>query len=640
MRMHKKEKYGLLIAILAVLAALAGLMAYSIDDHYKQLKNEAISVAEAQTRLLSDDVKIWMEQCSSAMFLSSLAVTELIDGGADKQNLKEFFARLEQHYRNDPGSGVLSVFAYLDGHFMKSDWMPTPDYDPTSRAWFKGAMEGNGEVEFTGLYTDAITGNTIVSAGVKLPNGRGLMGADFLLTPLQMSLDLLEYPSYVTVFIMDSSGKVVAHKESEMVGKNLTDGRSSEAFARQILETKNGSVKGEFFGINAIAYYANVGGWYVVSYLDEDRFWVAEKDHFTTVAALSALALMLLVALCMYCFIRMLRTKEKEQIAKNKLECSNRMMIRTLTKTIDAKDHYTNGHSMRVASYAEKIAHKLGKPKSFRDKVYYAGLLHDVGKINVPEEVINKKGKLTDEEYAQVKVHPIAGFQILRDVEDADSFISDAARYHHERFDGRGYPCGLAGDDIPEVARIVGMADAYDAMASNRSYRSALPQSVIVDEIKRNRGRQFDPRMADAMLELIGEDQEYSMRQKESDSKIVLIVDDDYVNSKLIADMLRREVPKYSVVFATSGKECLKKVELTTFDLILLDVQLSDMDGFRTYEAIRKTLPQTPVVFMTADRRLATIRKAMSLGVYDYITKPVSHQNLASIVMSTLRSNR
>ena len=148
--------------------------------------------------------------------------------------------------------------------------------------------------------------------------------------------------------------------------------------------------------------------------------------------------------------------------------------VTALSEAVDAKDRYTSGHSKRVAEYSRKIAERMGKSKEEQDEIYRAGLLHDVGKIRIPEDIINKPGRLTDEEYNTIKIHPITGYNILRGIAE-DSSIATAAKHHHERFDGKGYPTGLTGEEIPETARILGVADAYDAMASNRSYRDALP---------------------------------------------------------------------------------------------------------------------------------------------------------------------
>ena len=182
-------------------------------------------------------------------------------------------------------------------------------------------------------------------------------------------------------------------------------------------------------------------------------------------------------------------------------------VIETLVGTIDAKDKYTNGHSVRVAKYSKMIAERLGKSQEECKQIYYVGLLHDIGKIGIPDEIINKTSRLTDEEFAVIKTHPDVGYNLLNKLSKIEN-VSVGAHYHHERFDGRGYPEGLKGEEIPEIARIIAVADTYDAMTSNRSYRNAMSQEKVRSELEKGKGTQFDAKFADVMLEIDLEIQE------------------------------------------------------------------------------------------------------------------------------------
>lgn len=183
-----------------------------------------------------------------------------------------------------------------------------------------------------------------------------------------------------------------------------------------------------------------------------------------------------------------------------------------LASAIDAKDKYTHGHSNRVALYSKEIAALSGKNEQECEEIYYAALVHDVGKIGISDAVINKKGRLTEEEYAEMKKHPVIGRDILVSI-NLSPFLVEGAYYHHERYDGKGYPEGKKGEDIPELARIIAVADAYDAMTSNRSYRDPLPQAKVREEMEKGIGTQFDPNFARIMLTLIDADTEYDMRE-------------------------------------------------------------------------------------------------------------------------------
>ncbi len=198
------------------------------------------------------------------------------------------------------------------------------------------------------------------------------------------------------------------------------------------------------------------------------------------------------------------KTEENEQLFLH--------VVSSLADAIDAKDTYTNGHSGRVAKYSKEIARRYGYSGKDLDDIYMMGLLHDVGKIGIPDAVINKPAKLTDEEYDIIKNHPVLGARILGNIKEMPS-LANGARWHHERYDGKGYPDGLSGEDIPKESRIIAVADAYDAMTSNRSYRKPLPQGVVREELEKGKGTQFDPVFADIMLSMIDEDTDYLMRE-------------------------------------------------------------------------------------------------------------------------------
>ncbi len=191
--------------------------------------------------------------------------------------------------------------------------------------------------------------------------------------------------------------------------------------------------------------------------------------------------------------------------------------IKAMAKTIDKKDTYTKGHSERVARYSRFLAKCLGvSDENELNNIYYAGLLHDIGKIGIPATIIRKDTKLTDEEYARIKKHPAIGYEILKNVK-SNPLLGLGAYYHHEHYDGSGYPQGVKGEDIPFVARIICVADTYDAMTSKRSYRDCLPQEVVKKQLTDGLGTQFDPIICKTMLTLIDMDVNYLMKQLDTD---------------------------------------------------------------------------------------------------------------------------
>lgn len=221
----------------------------------------------------------------------------------------------------------------------------------------------------------------------------------------------------------------------------------------------------------------------------------------------SLLFYLLLVALMLWMIIALIarivyvKTKRLMQRAENDSRIIKQTMS-TFMGFIDAKDSSTDGHSKRVAAYAERLARKYGLSEQDAKRIYYIALMHDCGKIGIPDSVLGKPGKLTKEEFDIIKTHTVKGGKILKDFNSIPN-IREGALYHHERYDGKGYPKGLSGEAIPLVARIICVADAFDAMNSDRCYRKRLSTEEITEQLKTNRGTQFDPKIADCMLELL-----------------------------------------------------------------------------------------------------------------------------------------
>ncbi len=232
-------------------------------------------------------------------------------------------------------------------------------------------------------------------------------------------------------------------------------------------------------------------------------FYFASAYIMGTFLAIGFVAL-LVCTLCQVILDAIL-TAEKGRIVA---EDQKMKTIKTIANTIDAKDSYTGGHSERVGEYSrilcEALMDEYGFTQDDSNRIRYIGTLHDIGKIAVPDKVLNKQGKLTDEEYSLMKTHTSSGTEVLRFIDNING-LEDGVRHHHERYDGNGYPDGLKGEEIPLVARILCIADCYDAMTTDRVYRKRLEDDVVYEEIRNCAGTQFDPRLAEIFLRLIDE---------------------------------------------------------------------------------------------------------------------------------------
>ena len=214
------------------------------------------------------------------------------------------------------------------------------------------------------------------------------------------------------------------------------------------------------------------------------------------IIALFAFGISVIVILVSLFFYRMMRQQAK--VDDEKIES----LLKLCASFIDTRDEYTKMHSTHVAEYSKMIAAEMGFDEDFQKNIYYMGMMHDVGKVLIPKEILCKTAKLNDDEWREMKRHTTYGGEILESFKFVKG-IREAALYHHERYDGKGYPEGLSGEAIPIQARIIAVADSYDAMHTNRSYRRHLSDEAIVSELEKNKSLQFDPDAADALLRIL-----------------------------------------------------------------------------------------------------------------------------------------
>lgn len=293
----------------------------------------------------------------------------------------------------------------------------------------------------------------------------------------------------VSVFMegADKSPVIMSHSEmTDIVYSNLPSGKY--VFRLAILDSKTGNVLAE--------------NTYRISKEPEifEHWWF--KMYAVAVVVITVAYLTWLIIRTQ--IVKTIRMQKLElDFAKNQIKMGNETIL-TIARTVDAKDENTSQHSVRVSEYSVLIAKKLGFGNEECENLRKTAMLHDIGKIGIPDSVLNKPAKLTDEEYAIMKSHVTIGAEILKNFTMIEN-VADGALYHHEKYDGSGYASGLKGEEIPLNARIIGIADAFDAMTANRVYRKKLDPDFVIGELKRCKGTQFDPKLVDIMLELIGD---------------------------------------------------------------------------------------------------------------------------------------
>ncbi|MCK4249691.1 MAG: response regulator [Candidatus Omnitrophica bacterium] len=321
---------------------------------------------------------------------------------------------------------------------------------------------------------------------------------------------------------------------------------------------------------------------------------------------------------------------------KNISEHSCLETIAVLAAMIEANDPLTRGHSEWVKKYTLLIARQMGMSEESLELLRRAALMHDIGKIGIDSKILNKPGPLSYAQRLIVQKHPLIGIQILRPLK-ALSKILPIIYYHHEFYDGRGYMNKLKGEEIPLESRILAVADALEAMSSNRPYRRALSREKIIEELETGKGGQFDPQIVQCVLDLIKQNRfEFCDNRTggtklscQSYKKLILIIDDD-PDLCLLMKMNLKEFCNFKVITVCDPKEGIEIAKDAKPDMILLDYMMPGLNGFEVLRILKHNnqTSNIPVIMLTVQGDEASKLRAFQLYSDDYITKPVSTEEL------------
>lgn len=609
-----------ILTIVSIFVMLASMVIYTLISFYNSSVERIEEIGKQS--LISESVQIenYLNRGMDILWVTADTVNNMLENHATSTDILQYLRAEADHQHAQVDENFTGIYGYIGGEYLDGiGWVPPEGYVPKEREWYVAAVEAGGKPTIVAPYLDAQTNTIMISVSQLLADGESVVSLDIALNEVQYITENITLEDMGYGFIIDKNGLVIAHFDAGEKGKVYPLNEEQNQLITGIYDESEENFEMMINGEKCRVFSNKVmDEWYVVMIVSDARLFQNLRRQIAMNAGISLLAYLIIVVFCVVAYHGMYEHQKRDSENKERLNRLNANIVRALAYTIDAKDRYTSGHSQRVANYSMELAKRMGKSAEEQRLVYYAGLLHDVGKIRVPEDVINKPGKLTEEEFNQIKMHPISGYHILKDIYE-DNRIAIGARYHHERYDGNGYPNGLAGENIPEIARIIGVADAYDAMASNRSYRAALPQEVVRSEIENGRGGQFDPVVADIMLQMMDEDPEYTMRQLESVQKKVLVVDDEDGNIKMIERILKDE-EVYQILAAHSCSEAVEQLKKHNVDIVLLDSKVQEMSGLEVLRYIRG-VRDVPVVLMTGDKSFETIQKAIETGIDDYVSK-------------------
>ena len=631
--MKTNEKRLFFTTIAVTLALLAGFTVYNFVSFYNNAVGNVEAVGENALAYETEQLTGYLNKGMDVLKVTSISVEYMIDEGKSAKDIERFLIEQSQRYMEDIDENFSGIYGWVLGEYIDGiGWVPDADFVAKERDWYIAAQKGKGEAVIVSPYVDAHTHTVMISISRMLSDGDSVISLDITLNEIQALISQIGLDDMGYGFIVVRDGMVVAHRDVAEIGKNYYENSEMAGLLNAI--SGEHSTFDYDIGGNECKIFTNtvMDDLRVVLVIESAKLFSAIQAILVRNLILCLVIFGAILVFSVFMMKRLRETAKNEQRYREQLKRQNSDFIKTIVRIIDAKDRYTNGHSQRVANYSREIARRLGKDEEEQTQIYYAGLLHDVGKIRVPKDVINKPGRLSEEEFKQIKIHTVTGYYILKEIYK-EGPILHAAKFHHERFDGMGYPMGLSGENIPEVARIVGVADAYDAMASDRSYRKALPQATVRSEIEMGRSGQFDPIIADVMLDMIDDDRNYTMRQAESRVKTILAADEQVFTLRMINDILG-ESSDYNIIGTQRREELFSLIEEINADLLVIDETL--LDDVKTFTQNIREKSDIPIVLLVSDRKALSFNEFSEAGITDFVTKPISSYVFQEIIHGIL----
>lgn len=502
---RKARRMNLIFTLVATLALMVFAVIYNNLTFYDASVTGAYEDGEEAIKTMATEFENYLTVASTTLRVTADSVDLMKAAGRSVDEIEQYIVAQTKRQAEQFDENYTGIYAYMDGRYLDGvGWVPPADYEPTTREWYKSAVEAGGEAVIVSPYLDAQTGAVVITIARGIADAaapgepiRNVVALDVAVSHIQKVTKDIRIAEKGYAMVVNTDGFLVAHQDETLNGKYIW-----EVYGPELLDSirgaKSSRITARMDGEKVTLFIAPVmDQWYAV---------IAVRNAELLEGTRSQLAVNITVSLITFCLIALFYFigYKNEQLAGKKVEEMNLQVITALASAIDAKDPYTRGHSTRVSRYSVLIAEALGWDRLRIEDLRFAALLHDIGKIGVPDSILNKPGRLTDVEFSIIKSHTTMGGEILRG-RTVVACAEDVAMSHHERVDGKGYPRGLRGEEMTDEARIVSIADAFDAMSSSRVYRKACSRDYILGQLTEGRGKQFDAEYVDVLIRLWNE---------------------------------------------------------------------------------------------------------------------------------------
>lgn len=554
--MKSKKEYRLIqyiMTLAATLIALGIIVYYTFSSFYSVAMEDAVTIGKNSVSQEAEELNNFLMRGLDVMQVTGLVVDSMMREGAAPEEIERFLLQESEDYTREIDKNFTGIYGVFNGVYLDGiGWVPDETYVPQERAWYTAALEGGGKPVVVSPYLDAQTHSIMISVSQLLSDGESVVSLDIVMDEMQEMAENIQLNGEGYGFIIDRNGLVVAHHDPSEKGKNYisdigAQGTEMQEMARKVIASDGSAVTMEIDGKECMIFSQEVQrDWFVVMVVNTADLFERVEDNLWRNILVSLLIFIVVGYFCTSSYYNRnksiryaeelknyqatLEERVAEQTAKIKEQTLERIrmqenVIEGMAAIIESRDNSTGEHVRNTKRYVSMIADYMLKngiypeevDEKFTEYIRNAAPLHDVGKILISDVILNKPGKFTPEEYEIMKTHALLGEEIVEKILDnnAEPELLQMAKAvvccHHEKWDGSGYPSGLRGEEIPLAARIMAVADVFDALINRRVYKDAIPEEESFDIIRKDAGKHFDPVIVDVFFQIRDEVHRYLM---------------------------------------------------------------------------------------------------------------------------------
>ena len=545
MKQKKSREYiQYVLTLILTLLALVLIVYYSFGSFYSIAREDAVTIGENSISEEAEKLNNFLLQGLDVVRVTGITLDYMLRNQRSSEEIEKFLLQQSEDYSIKIDKNFTGIYGLFDDVYIDGiGWVPDEDYVPQERPWYQAAVEGNGNPVIVSPYLDAQTGSIMISVSQLLSDKKSVVSLDVVMDEVQEFASDIQLNGNGYGFIVDNEGLVVAHSDETQKGRNyLLDedmkGTEMQHLVQRVYETKGKTLNMQLDGEDCIVFSKIVrDDWYVVMVVNHvDLFRKVQNNLIWNIL----ISLVIFVVVGYFCTTsyrnRIKAIHYAEELKKSQLTLEERVVEHTqeikeqterlvqmqedviegMATLIESRDGDTGEHVMSTKKYVSMIVsymhqhhiHEEEVDDVFVEQIGNAAALHDIGKIQISDTILNKPGKFTPEEFEIMKTHSKSGGEIVGRIlgDSADERLvqisRDVVTYHHEKWDGTGYPEGLRGEQIPLSARIMAVADVFDALVSKRVYKDSMSSEQAFEILREDSGKHFDPLIVDIFFEI------------------------------------------------------------------------------------------------------------------------------------------